>query len=232
MVLNKDDVATLYANQIRGMSNGQTAETFFKKQYTPSINDEEFLDKAGIVGVMTFYDTYHTFPGNYDYDPSFGAHVMWNIDGKQRVAQISPDDISRIPPGDGLGVSERSKSYIVRGSRQPNKQTALLRLLTAASGPLLPRTLGAACPQLAKTDAGALLIEPIWWPNLSNLRSQLGTTGKRLSSSGSESARHHLHHGTGGRPLFVLPRSHSLQCWCCANQAARTRPQFNQPRKQ
>jgi hypothetical protein len=104
LVLNKADVATLYANQIRGMSNRQTVEALFKKQYTPSINDEEFLDKVGIVGFMTFYNTYHTFPRTYDYDPSFGVHVIWNIEGKERVVQISPDDISRIPPGDGLGV--------------------------------------------------------------------------------------------------------------------------------
>jgi len=104
LVLNKTEVATLYANEIRGMSNGPTVEALFKKQYTPSINDEEFLDKVGIVGVMTFYNTYHTFPRTYDYDPSFGVHIIWDIEGKERVVQISPDDISSIPPGDSLGV--------------------------------------------------------------------------------------------------------------------------------
>jgi len=104
LVLNKADVATLYANLIRGVSNGPTSEALFKKQYTPSIHDEEFLDKVGIVGFDTFYNMYHSFPRNYDYDPSFGVHVIWDNAGKEQVVRISPDDISRIAPGNGLEI--------------------------------------------------------------------------------------------------------------------------------
>ena len=104
LVLNKADVATLYANLIHGASNGPTSEVLFKKQYTPSINNEEFLDKVGILGFDTFYNMYYNYPGNYDYDPSFGVHVMWEEAGKPQVVQITPDGINRIPPGNGLEV--------------------------------------------------------------------------------------------------------------------------------
>jgi len=104
LVLNKGEVATMYANLIRGAGNGSTSEAFFKKQYTPSVHDEEFLDKVGIVGLHTFYNMYHSFPRTYDYDDSFGVYVKWENAGKDQFVQISPDDISRIPHGSGFEV--------------------------------------------------------------------------------------------------------------------------------
>ena len=50
LVLNKADVATVYASLIGGVSNDATIKDIFNNQYTPSIKNEEFLDKIGILG--------------------------------------------------------------------------------------------------------------------------------------------------------------------------------------
>jgi hypothetical protein len=103
LVLNKAEVAAMYANQIRGVSNNSKSVALFKKQYTPSVNDEEFLDKVGVLGFHTFYNMYTVFPKDYNYDPSFGVKVIFeNATKEQQVVQISPDDISRLPVGSAL----------------------------------------------------------------------------------------------------------------------------------
>jgi hypothetical protein len=94
----------MYANLIRRVSNDLMSKTLVNKQYTPSVHDEEFLDKVGIVGFHTFYNMYRGFPRNYDYDDSFGVYVKWESAGKEQVVQLSPDDISGIPQGSGLDV--------------------------------------------------------------------------------------------------------------------------------
>ena len=104
LVLNKRDVATIYANLIRGVSNGPTTKALFSKEYTPSINDEEFLDKVGVLVLSTFFNMYKSFPDNYDYNPSFGVCVIWYNAGEKQTVQISPPDIGRMPPGNALDV--------------------------------------------------------------------------------------------------------------------------------
>jgi hypothetical protein len=100
LVLEKGEIAQMYANQLHGQSNRAISEALFKKQFTPSKPNEEFLDKAGIVGFLTFYNIYGKFPANYYYDPSYGVKV---ISDKGEVV-ISPDDMRRIPAGSGLDV--------------------------------------------------------------------------------------------------------------------------------
>jgi hypothetical protein len=104
LVLNKAEVAEMYANQIRGKSNSSFSEALFKKQFTPSVGNEEFLDKAGIVGFLTFYNVSGRFPANYYYDDSFGVKVIWDDAGSKKEVVISPADVSGMPAGSGLDV--------------------------------------------------------------------------------------------------------------------------------
>jgi hypothetical protein len=105
LVLNKAEVSSLYASQFRGESNRSKSEALFNKRFEPSISNEEFLDKAGIVGFHTFYNMYHSFPESYMYDDSIGIKVSWESAEKtKQVVQITPGDISRIPSGSGLDV--------------------------------------------------------------------------------------------------------------------------------
>jgi hypothetical protein len=104
LVLNKSDVATLYSNLIRNVSNGPASESLFSKQYNPPTLNEEFLDKIGVLGFDTFYNMYNDFPSTYNYDPSFGIRIIWQVAGQQKMVQITPEDIKCIPAGNGLEI--------------------------------------------------------------------------------------------------------------------------------
>jgi hypothetical protein len=88
LVLDKAEIAEMYANQLRRQGNRTISEALFKKQFTPSVSNEEFLDKAGIVGFLTFYNMYGRYPANYYYDASFGAKVIWDDGGVKRGRDI------------------------------------------------------------------------------------------------------------------------------------------------
>lgn len=101
LVLDKAEVAQMYATQLQRKDNQVFCKALFDKRFAPSVFDEEFLDKVGILGFMTYYNIYGTFPANYFYDASFGVKVVG--EGEKPVI-ISPADLVGIPADSGLRV--------------------------------------------------------------------------------------------------------------------------------
>lgn len=99
LVLNRIEVADMYANYLDRKSNRTFCENLFTKQAKPSTDSEEFKDKAGIVGFLTFYTIHNRYPENYFYDGT-GIRV---IDGGKSFF-VSADEVNQITAGNALDV--------------------------------------------------------------------------------------------------------------------------------
>ena len=59
-VLNKIEAAEMYVNLKRAVGNGPLSRAMFEREYTPSKDNEDFLDKVAIVGFCTFFNVYNS----------------------------------------------------------------------------------------------------------------------------------------------------------------------------
>jgi hypothetical protein len=98
-VLNRFEVAEVYANGLRGKSNSALIGELVRKEYKPSNLSEEFKDKLGILGVGLFYDMCSRFPTGYDFDDKFGVTITFEDGGAVKTINLSPAEIVAVPPG-------------------------------------------------------------------------------------------------------------------------------------
>jgi hypothetical protein len=104
LVLNRFEVAQIYANKVRDIENTKFIKAILNQKLDPSQHNEEFKDKLGILGIDTFYDICHRFPDRYDYDDKFGIKIPYHEDGETRDITLSPEEIAKVKPADGIRI--------------------------------------------------------------------------------------------------------------------------------
>jgi hypothetical protein len=95
LVLNRSEIAEMYANQIAHRKNDKSVEAALEESYVPKDLQEEFLDKAGVLGFVVFFDMFGRYPTDYNYD-GFGIRIAFEDDGKRMTAGFSRDELTQI----------------------------------------------------------------------------------------------------------------------------------------
>ena len=76
LVLNRSEIAQMYANEIDNTSNDKLIGVAFDQRYVPTTEwDEGFVDKAGLLGTAVCYNMFDHWGPDYNYDPKFGLKV-------------------------------------------------------------------------------------------------------------------------------------------------------------
>jgi hypothetical protein len=113
IVLNRSEVAELYANLLRGEGANEKVAELFGRSYDPSAQDEEFLDKVGILGMHLVERAYQQSAKDYDYDDSYGTKLSFEKDGQVVNVLISSDDLRKIAPDKAPAVFQNvAKLYL------------------------------------------------------------------------------------------------------------------------
>jgi len=100
-VLNRFEVAKIYAMSIRGESNNALLTSVLQKKYDPKELNDDYQDKLGILGEDVFYHLCARFPSNYNYDDKFGIAILYEQAGTQKAIQISPTEMTAPEPDIG-----------------------------------------------------------------------------------------------------------------------------------
>jgi hypothetical protein len=104
VVLNKFEVAQIFANNKRNIDNTDFVESILDQKVDPSHLSEDFKDKLGILGIHTFYDICRRFPDQYNYDDKFGIKIFYDQDGRLDHLSLLPEEIKKVEPGDAIRV--------------------------------------------------------------------------------------------------------------------------------
>jgi hypothetical protein len=110
-VFNRADVASMYANVIRGMSNQGAIKAVLDKKFESDSDYEDLLDKIGILGMHTYYNVFDQFPNGYVYDPKFGVKVALPAD---KTVQINPKEIAEAKKDKTAGAIFRAVEILYR----------------------------------------------------------------------------------------------------------------------
>lgn len=94
LVLNRLEIAQLYANDIQRTSNDSVINTFYSRVYEPSRLEEEFEDKVAVLGAAVFFNVYGRWP-QYSYDDHNGRDLTlgYEQNGKAWQVQFSGEEI-------------------------------------------------------------------------------------------------------------------------------------------
>ena len=96
LVLNRSEIAQMYANEIAKTSNDTLIRAAFDQPYKPTMDwDEEFVDKAGLLGTAVCYNMFDHWGSGYNYDPSFGLKV----ECESNEAHITTEELTRLHNG-------------------------------------------------------------------------------------------------------------------------------------
>lgn len=73
VVLNRSEIAQMYANDIDKTSNDKLIKAAFDQSYEPLADewDEEYVDKAGLLGMAVCYNMFDHWGSDYNYDVKF-----------------------------------------------------------------------------------------------------------------------------------------------------------------
>ena len=108
VVLNRQNVSDIYANHIKKSSNQNVINVIneaIHKLYDPkNLNNEEFLDKVGILGFNIYFNIFDEHPLSYNYDPKFGVKIAFDKDGKKQIVQVSPAELKTFEHGKALNL--------------------------------------------------------------------------------------------------------------------------------
>jgi hypothetical protein len=97
VVLSRPDVSDLYANYIQHRSNKKTVDKILNQEYKPSELEEDFEEKAAILGSTVLYRHLHVWP-NSSYDDNGGQYLkkIYTGAGVSVVIQLSPVELAGI----------------------------------------------------------------------------------------------------------------------------------------
>jgi hypothetical protein len=105
VVLNRSEIAQMYANEIDKTPNDKLIKAAFDGLYTPPKDwDEEFADKAGLLGMAVCYNMFDHWGSDYNYDPSFGLKVECDTQNGNQEAHITADTLTSLHNGPGSDV--------------------------------------------------------------------------------------------------------------------------------
>jgi hypothetical protein len=100
LVLNRSEIAQMYANEIDKTSNDTLIGAAFDQPYEPNMDwDEEFVDKAGFLGMAVCYDMFDHWGSDYNYDPKFGLKVECEARTENTEAHITTEELTRLHNG-------------------------------------------------------------------------------------------------------------------------------------
>lgn len=107
VVLNKLEIAEMYANQLKNSSNQKVINEAMQKSYDPKNINEEFMDKVGILGFGIYFNMFYGLPLYYSYDPKFGVIIAFDKDGKKETVEVGPSELSTLPQDKALNLFHR-----------------------------------------------------------------------------------------------------------------------------
>jgi hypothetical protein len=100
LVFNRSEIAQMYANDIDKTSNDVWIKAAFDHPYKRTGEwDEEFADKAGLLGMAVCYNMFDHWGSDYNYDPSFGLKVECETPAGGKEAHITTEDLARLHNG-------------------------------------------------------------------------------------------------------------------------------------
>lgn len=102
LVLNRSEIAQMYANEIDKTSNNTLIGPAFDQLYKPIPRDgwdEEFADKGGLLGMAVCYNMFNHWGSDYNYDPSFGLKVECETPAGVKEAEITTDELNGMHDG-------------------------------------------------------------------------------------------------------------------------------------
>jgi hypothetical protein len=99
-VVNRSEVAQMYANDIDKTSNERLIDAAFDHPYTPTNDwDEDFANKAGMLGMAVCYNMFDHWGSDYNYDPSFGLKVECETPKGNKEAHITTEELTKLRNG-------------------------------------------------------------------------------------------------------------------------------------
>ena len=98
LVLNKLEVAEMYANEIERSSNRKFLSGTMSIVYDPSYLDDELCDKIGVLGSGIFFSLYHRWP-DYNYDGNMGVAIRYDLNGATKEVVLNPDELKTLQKG-------------------------------------------------------------------------------------------------------------------------------------
>ncbi len=122
VVLNRSEIAQMYANEIDRTSNDTLIKVAFDQLYEqlPATGwDEEFVDKAGLLGMAVCYNMFDHWGSDYNYDPKFGLKVDCETHAGKEEVQITTKELNGLH--NGLAPEAFYKlEQMFRGQYQPS----------------------------------------------------------------------------------------------------------------
>jgi hypothetical protein len=94
LVFNSYEVAQVYADAIRGRDTKGFLKEIAQKRYDPKQLSDEYEDKLGILGSLTFFEVCGRFPEGYDYDDGRGVKVYYKDGGARKVIALTSDEMT------------------------------------------------------------------------------------------------------------------------------------------
>jgi len=106
LVLDRSEVANLYANQMRHVSNDKYIKAAYESKYNLAESpDEGFGDRLGILGEAVFRTMFGHYPDSYDSDYTNGVQIFFADDkGRKWVANIPINELKGLPLANGSEV--------------------------------------------------------------------------------------------------------------------------------
>lgn len=97
VVLSRPDVSDLYANYIQHRSNKKTVDKILNQEYKPSDLQEDFEEKAAILGSAVLYRHLHVWPASsYDDHGGRDLDLIYTGEGGSVVIHFSPAELAGI----------------------------------------------------------------------------------------------------------------------------------------
>jgi hypothetical protein len=107
VVLNRSEIAQMYANDLDKTSNDRLSKTVFDRIYKPIKGndwDEEFVDKAGILAMAVCYSMFDRWGSDYNYDPKFGLKAECETHTGRKEAHITTEELTTLHSGPSSAV--------------------------------------------------------------------------------------------------------------------------------
>jgi hypothetical protein len=105
VVFSRSEIAQLYANHLQHGNNSATVAQVFRQKYSPQDLDEDFEEKAAILGAAMLYRQFQAWP-NASYDDHAGQDLELESleNGKQIIARFTSDELRSFHSGTASSV--------------------------------------------------------------------------------------------------------------------------------
>jgi hypothetical protein len=103
LVLNPEEIGEMYAKEIAKEKDDDIIQRVCFNTIKPSEFDEDFKDRAAILGSVIFWTTFSQWPRS-NYDDTVGVKEEYRQDGQDKEISFAPAELKSIPEGDSCKV--------------------------------------------------------------------------------------------------------------------------------